>query len=204
MGLQHDSIAALSIQPNGNEVMNGRIAGAVAAGLVAAGLAIYCRPRREAPASPPVADGALSSKHAARPRLPVLARPTPSSSVESPTNGLPATNLLGRLMNGSLGTLTAEQVGPYLDQNRRSPGSLLAAFRATGDKAFLQEALEKYPTDPRVNYAAVFKSDSPDSRARRRSRIEDRGSRIEGTPSLLSMVACFFVVPQSSIHTPQS
>ncbi|HYG35714.1 MAG TPA: hypothetical protein VEC99_13065 [Clostridia bacterium] len=60
--------------------------------------------------------------------------------------------------------LTDEQIGPYLAANRRSAGSLLAASRVTGDKAWLLEAMEKYPNDPRVNFVAVFKSGSPETR----------------------------------------
>jgi len=36
--------------------------------------------------------------------------------------------------------LTSEQAQPYLNQNRRTAASLLAAFRATGDEVLLREA----------------------------------------------------------------
>jgi hypothetical protein len=63
-------------------------------------------------------------------------------------------------------------VDPFLRDNRRSAESLLAAFRATEDPAFLQEAVEKCPNDPRVNFIACFaalsRTDStPDERRQR-------------------------------------
>jgi hypothetical protein len=54
---------------------------------------------------------------------------------------------------GELPKLSRGQVESYLAKNRRSAGSLLAAFRLTGDRALLQEAAEKHPDDPRVNFA---------------------------------------------------
>lgn len=55
--------------------------------------------------------------------------------------------------------LTVAQVEPFLDANHRSAGSLLAAFRTTEDPRYLREAMQKFPNDPRVNYAAAFSSD---------------------------------------------
>jgi hypothetical protein len=76
-----------------------------------------------------------------------------------------STNLLARLLKGEeMPKLTAEQVESYLAANRRSAGSLLAAFQATGDKRLLQEAKEKYPNDPSVALTALSKSDSPEER----------------------------------------
>jgi len=46
----------------------------------------------------------------------------------------------------------------------------VTAFRATGDEKFLQEALEKFPHDPQVNFAAVFDKDAP---------AEDRRKRLD-------------------------
>lgn len=52
--------------------------------------------------------------------------------------------------------LSLAQVAPFLEAKKRNAESLLAAFRLTGDQALLQEALEKYPNDPHVNFAACF------------------------------------------------
>src|SRR5213595_1641724 len=40
----------------------------------------------------------------------------------------------------------------------------MAAFHATDDRTFLQEAMEKYPADPRLDYVAWFRSQSPEER----------------------------------------
>jgi hypothetical protein len=48
------------------------------------------------------------------------------------------------------------QLAPYLSAKQRTPESLLAASRLTGDLGLLREALEKHPTDPRVNFTAYF------------------------------------------------
>jgi hypothetical protein len=79
--------------------------------------------------------------------------------------------MIARLVKGEKGPqLTAEQIENYLKQNRRSAASLVTAFRATGDEKFLQEALEKFPHDPQVNFAAVFDKDAP---------AEDRRKRLD-------------------------
>ena len=56
--------------------------------------------------------------------------------------------------------VTGEQVESYLKENQRSAASLLASSRVTRDQALLQEAMEKYPHDPQVDFAAVFKKDA--------------------------------------------
>jgi tetratricopeptide (TPR) repeat protein len=66
--------------------------------------------------------------------------------------------------------MSLKQVEPFLASKQRSAESLLAAFRLTGDKTLLREALEKHPADPQVNYAAyqAFKQElPPDERLQR-------------------------------------
>jgi hypothetical protein len=63
--------------------------------------------------------------------------------------------------------VTLAQLAPYLEAKQRNAESLLAAFHVTGDPTALREALEKYPADPRVNFAAAFKSDTPEERRQR-------------------------------------
>jgi hypothetical protein len=70
------------------------------------------------------------------------------------------TNLFHQLLEGKA-HVNLEQLAPYLEAKQRNAESLLAAFRATGDPSVLREAVEKYPDDPRVNFAAAYKSDSP-------------------------------------------
>jgi hypothetical protein len=94
---------------------------------------------------------------------------TPANSlVENPSNK--NNNLIARIIAGEdePPELTAEQAESYLEQTRRSAASLLAAFRGTRDEKFLQEALQKFPGDPQVNFAAAIKQNtSPEERRER-------------------------------------
>jgi hypothetical protein len=98
------------------------------------------------------------------------------SPVAGPSVGHSApTNLLAQLLTGNESfKLTPKQLELYLEENRRSAESLLAAFRTTEDQAFLREAVEKYPKDPRVSFAAYFAACSqPDSSSdERRQRLD--------------------------------
>jgi hypothetical protein len=76
---------------------------------------------------------------------------------------LPSTNLWARFKEPS--KLTADQVETYLKAYGRQAPNLLAAYRTSGDVALLQEAMEKYPNDPKVAFEAVFGKDlSPEQR----------------------------------------
>src|ERR1700759_4169676 len=46
---------------------------------------------------------------------------------------------------GNSPKLTREQVEPYLQANHHNAESLLAAFMTTGDRAFVRDAMEKFP-----------------------------------------------------------
>jgi RNA polymerase sigma factor (sigma-70 family) len=101
---------------------------------------------------------AIQVKGAHAPRL-----PAPPMQVTNPpsalaTEDLQPTNLYARLEK--LSNLTAEQVVSYLKANRRNAASLLAAYRTTGNRALLEEAMQKYPNDPQVDFEAVFKKDA--------------------------------------------
>jgi hypothetical protein len=134
------------------------------------GLAIYIRPNR-APLAPPLEQtSSLSTNRVVRPRLPAPRMPVTAPSVESTTddwrstnliaqsqaNAQQSSNLIARLLKGESPKLTREQIESYLAGNRRSADSLLAAFRTTRDRTFLQEAMEKFPNDPRVDFDAIF------------------------------------------------
>jgi hypothetical protein len=80
--------------------------------------------------------------------------------------------MYARLVNGDVPKLSPEQLDTYLAQNQRNAESLLSAFRASGDPAYLKEAEEKFPNDPRVAYAAMFKSDSPEERSQWSERLK--------------------------------
>ncbi|HET7625804.1 MAG TPA: hypothetical protein VFM25_11125, partial [Verrucomicrobiae bacterium] len=73
------------------------------------------------------------------------------------------TNFYGRLKQDGYRTIAAEDLSEYLEKNHRNAASLLAASRVTGDRAFLKEAMEKFPDDPRVALKAYCMG-SPDSR----------------------------------------
>jgi RNA polymerase sigma factor (sigma-70 family) len=87
------------------------------------------------------------------PRVAAMAAPVPADELRS-------TNLYGRLKDYNA-KLSAAQVAPYLNANHRSPASLLAAYRSTGDVALLEEAMQKFPDDPQVAFEAMHKKDAP-------------------------------------------
>jgi tetratricopeptide (TPR) repeat protein len=62
------------------------------------------------------------------------------------------------LIKGELPDLTLDQLKTYLEANHRNAESLLAAYRATHERALLDEALTNFPNDPRVLYTAWFRS----------------------------------------------
>lgn len=82
-----------------------------------------------------------------------------TAQAAAPTNALVGllqlTNLYTRFKDKQP-KLTAEQVEAYLKANGRKASSLLAAYRTSGDPSLLQEAMQKYPDDPQVDFEAVF------------------------------------------------
>jgi RNA polymerase sigma factor (sigma-70 family) len=106
----------------------------------------------------------LSAKRLGATRLPSPPTQVAASPTEPPVENLRPTNLITRLLRlqsmDQQPKLTAAQVDSYLRTNGRSAATLLAAFRATGDPALLQEAMREYPNDPQVSFTAVFKNDS--------------------------------------------
>jgi RNA polymerase sigma factor (sigma-70 family) len=89
------------------------------------------------------------------PRVQVAASPGKATTEEvRPTNMVA---LLQKLQQGDqFPKLTPAQVDSYLKQSGRSASSLLAAFRVTGERTFLEQALQKYPDDPEVSFSALF------------------------------------------------
>ncbi|MGA2138949.1 MAG: sigma-70 family RNA polymerase sigma factor [Verrucomicrobiia bacterium] len=107
-----------------------------------------------------LSDRAIHVKGARAPRL-----PAPPMQVTNPpsalaTEDLQPTNLYLYARLDKPPKLTAEQVESYLKANRRNAASLLAAYRTTGNPALLEEAMQKYPNDPQVDFEAVFKNDA--------------------------------------------
>jgi len=95
------------------------------------------------------------------PRLPAPRMQLAAAPAESPPDNSQSTKQILQLLHSDKTLqLSPEQVESYLKENRHSAASLLAAFRATGDPALLQEAMQKYPDDPQVAFAAIHKKDS--------------------------------------------
>lgn len=89
--------------------------------------------------------------------------PSPPT-LDSATNETISTNLWLRLANGDVPRVSREQLEPFLAKNHRNVEALLGALRASGDDELLKEAKERFPNDPRVQFAAAFKTESPEER----------------------------------------
>jgi hypothetical protein len=145
-------------------VMRGKVVLVLVVGLVV-GLVVHHQSRPPAPAPAPESES--SAQHPVTPHLPAPRITTAAAPVETPPEELPVTNNgLARLLHGEeLPKLSVAQLEAYLQANHQNAGSLLAAFRTTDDPKFLAEAMQKYPNDPRVAYAAAFRNDaSPEER----------------------------------------
>jgi RNA polymerase sigma factor (sigma-70 family) len=99
------------------------------------------------------------------PRLPappvqIIVQTNAAPVVDEP----PLTNLYARLKDKSK-VLTPEQIAAYLQANHTNAATLLAAYRTGHDIVLLREAMEKYPTDPKVAFEATFATGlSPEER----------------------------------------
>jgi hypothetical protein len=60
--------------------------------------------------------------------------------------------------------LPREQVERYVEQQRRSAASLLAAFHALDDTNYLAEAATNFPNDPRVQWTVLARNTFPEER----------------------------------------
>jgi hypothetical protein len=88
------------------------------------------------------------------------------ASSQTQSNEPASRNHFRQFKDGDFPKLTPAQVEPYLLANHRNAESLLAALQTTGDKAFLREAMQKFPTDPKVAYSALFFGDLSPQEAR--------------------------------------
>jgi RNA polymerase sigma factor (sigma-70 family) len=91
-----------------------------------------------------------------------LAAPRTSRPVTNSSSAVPfrETQFYSFLTN-QVPKLTLAQIEPYLQANGRSAASLLAGFRTTTNASLLTEAMEKYPTDPQVAFAAAIRLNAP-------------------------------------------
>jgi RNA polymerase sigma factor (sigma-70 family) len=102
------------------------------------------------------------------------------------------TNLIERhLKDGKPVKLTRDQIDAYLKANGRNPANLLTAFRASDDPALLQEAMEKFPNDPRVDFAAVFKPGSSSQEQRMWLNTFEQSAPANSLPNYLSALNYF-------------
>jgi RNA polymerase sigma factor (sigma-70 family) len=104
--------------------------------------AVKLKPSRPGPATPLAAG---------------LSQPTPNP--EGPTV---KKSLIEQLMEAP--KLSTEEIEAYLQQNKRSAESLLAAFRVTNDPAYLREAAVSFPNAPAVQFAVIAHQAFPDQR----------------------------------------
>ena len=137
------------------------IAAAEAAALVVGLLALVKSGDPPPTAEPSAPTSPLPARREARSRSSVSEEVSPDSTVLA-TNDPATTNLYAKLGNGEIPRVKLEQLETYLAQNHRSVDALLGALRASGDDTLLKEAKEKFPNDPRVQFAAAFKADSPE------------------------------------------
>jgi len=110
---------------------------------------------------------ASSIPNSVAPELPAQQIHDASPSAESSPQDLQSNDVRAGILGGypHPPDVTGEQVEAYLQENQRSAASLLASSRVTRNQRLLQEAMEKYPEDPQVDFAAVFKKDaSPEER----------------------------------------
>jgi hypothetical protein len=73
-----------------------------------------------------------------------------------PLNEAPSMKSLEAHFDAERRKLTPERAEAYVRDNQRSASSLLAASRVFGEKAYLREAMAKFPKDPLVAFDAYF------------------------------------------------
>lgn len=131
------------------------------------------------------------SKHSPPLRLPAPSMLDAAASTPAPMESGLHTNLFARLTNDSDLKLPLEQVEPYLEENRRSAASLLAAYHVSGEIALLEEALQTYPADARVACeAACNPSLSPEQRRQWLDALEQADAN-NALPNYLSALDYF-------------
>ena len=97
------------------------------------------------------------------------------------------------MLAGEYPQLSSEEAEAYVAVNKRSAESLLAAFRAIKDRTFLREALEKFPDDPKVNFAGycdAFRNESNYTTEERRAML-DRLTKSAPENSLGNFLAAY-------------
>jgi len=101
-------------------------------------------------------------------RAPRLPAPRVRATAPAASDELSSSNLISRILNGeNPPKLTPEQSDAFASENNRDAASLLAAFRTSGNTTLLEEAMKRFPNDPRVAFEAAFQKDAPPEQTRR-------------------------------------
>ena len=111
---------------------------------------------------------------------------------ESPPENSQFTKLILQLLHSDKPVqLSLDQVESYLKENRRDAASLLAAFRATGEPRLLQEAMQKFPEDPEVAFAAIHQQGASPEDRRQWLEVFKKSSPDNALANYLSALDCF-------------
>ncbi len=128
------------------------------AGLVLVGAALtpLALKRGGASASPEAGPGAASN-----PATATVPRRTQAAMPATVPGTTAARSLLERV--ALLPPLTPQQISAYVTKNKGNAESLLAAWRASGDKAWLFEAAANFPNNPEVQYTVIAAQADPET-----------------------------------------
>lgn len=133
--------------------MRARIIIVAATGLMSGGVALWLMPPGPAGQRNPSERGVISQAEPAPVPRPPDERVAGLSKLPPEP---PSLRTLEDHLEAERTKLTAERAEAFLSDNHRSAASLVAASRVFGNKAYLREAMEKFPNDPRVAFDAYF------------------------------------------------
>jgi hypothetical protein len=106
--------------------------------------------------TPPAASPTVSTPGKPQVALPDMPAHFTGSHQSQPDSPASANHFREHLLDGNFPKLTAAQVEPYLQANHRNAESLIAAFMTSGDRAYVREAMQQFPNDPKVAYSALY------------------------------------------------
>ncbi len=106
-------------------------------------------------------DGTRAPGVASTPATATVPRQTPATMPAAVAGTQAAKSLLERV--ALLPPLTPQQISEYVAKNKGNAESLLAAWRASGDKAWLFEAAANFPNNPEVQYTVIAAQAHPET-----------------------------------------
>lgn len=89
-----------------------------------------------------------------RPARPII------ESVAAATGTQSAQEIIAQFAKSGIPKLSSEQIEFFLSEKKRSPDSLLVAFRLSQDVSYLHEAVKSFPDNPAVQLEAALRSPS--------------------------------------------